>query len=123
MKFYMNPEFQRMNAIWRERLKQSGFEDLEDARGDLKHSICKNQGVYNQADIRDFFLRLDHLLAVDTQMPRIERVILTMYSAGQPIPKIVHQTRKSERTIWYVIKRYKGLIKTIDQMNDFAGFR
>lgn len=51
------------------------------------------------------------------EMPPFEREVLVLYSQGVFIKRIVKQLKCSERNVYYVIKRYKGLIKAIERMS------
>lgn len=113
---FRSPEFRLQYAEWSEKLKSSGFEDIETSRGNIKNPDIRTIAFQNQDKIRDFFLRLDQLLGVYDTMPKDERAVMELYTEGVFICEIVEKTLFSYKKCQLIIKRYQGLILAIDRM-------
>lgn len=116
MKFTKKQEFIEAQRHWDQLLKKKGFQDIEDRSGNLKGQIKPTISWQNQDLIRNFFLTLDNLLTVYTQMPAFERKVLELYTQGMRIKMIVKKTHASDRHVRNVITRYKHLCMAIQKM-------
>lgn len=115
-KFYQTQEFRELQEKWRRKLKQSGFDDLENGDFFRAHDI-RTAAWANQNDIRDFFIALDHLMTHYPEMPPFERKVMELYSRGIYVKTIVQKTRKSDKTVRNVIKRYRDLLRAIGRLH------
>lgn len=118
MKFSKMDELQMLQAQWDQILKEAGFKDIEDRRGNLKKHDTRTIAYQNQSKIREFFLKLDHLLTIYHEMPRFERQVLERYSQGYHIKQIVKETHASDRHVRNVIDRYHGLIAALMRLDN-----
>lgn len=116
MKFYESPAFKELEKVWREKLKQSKFPDIEDSKERLKNPDNRTIAYENQDKIRDFFLSIDSFIAHYPDMPKFERKVMELYSRGIFIRSIVKQLRSSDKHVRNVIKRYKGLIMAVNRL-------
>lgn len=110
MKFYETKHFFILQTEWRDKLKQQGFVDHEDAKGRLKYKDERTQAFQNGELILNFFLRLDDFLATTQDLPPVERDILTLYSEGVYHNKIAKRVGMSIRHIHNVLTHYRKII-------------
>lgn len=109
MKFYRTDEFQRLQRIWEEKLKDSKFKDIEDSKGNLKQYDRRTIAFDNRDHIYEFFCRLDAFLC-QNQLPWRHRAILMRYSRGQYLKEISESVGRGQRTVQKVIELYKEII-------------
>jgi len=112
MTFWKRDDFKALNKLWRVRLKESGFTDLEDEKGNLAVKDSRTQAFATPgATITFFALLTEYLNASKTISPR-DRIILELYSNGVYITGkngIVEQTGWSDRTIRNIITKHKAI--------------
>jgi DNA-binding NarL/FixJ family response regulator len=80
-KFYQTEKFKRLNAVWKKKLEATGFVDLEDSWGYLKHPDERTLKSQNAERIRTFFSLLDEYLLTAVLSKR-DRAILELYAQG-----------------------------------------
>lgn len=107
MKFYQTKKFQKLNRVWRSELARSGFEDIEDKRGLLKHPDSRTIAFPNREVISNFFSELGFFLGNTPDLPARDRKILELYAEGIWIQDICKRTKASDSTVRNTIKRYK----------------
>lgn len=122
MKKPRTPTLEEQNRFWKRELEKSGFDDIEDSKERLKNPDNRTIAFENRDKIRDFFLSLDALLTHYKEMPKFERQVMELYSRGIYVRTIVRTTKRSDRLVRNVIKRYKGLVMAINRLNDNADF-
>lgn len=110
VKFYETQSFQALHTEWREKLKENGFVDQEDAKGRLKYKNERTQAFQNGEMILNFFLRLDDFLRQNFELSPIERHILTLYSEGVYHNEIARRVGRSIRYIHKVLSYYRKVI-------------
>lgn len=103
-------EFMQLKSEWDEKLRDSGFKDIEDSSGRLKSYDRRTQSFGDRQSILEFFLALDHFLESKKDIPTNDRRILELYSCGVKITHISDKTRMGKTTIKETIKRYSFLI-------------
>ncbi len=112
-KFYETSAFKKINKEWRKRLKNDGFQDIEDASENLEQYDRRTIAFENRDRILEFFLKLDHYLTNTKGIPKKHRQILELYSAGTYIKGpngIIEQTGLSDKQVRNIIKKYKTII-------------
>jgi len=124
-KFYDSPEFKALDAEWKKKLADSGFEDLEDAQENLTAPNNRTVAFQNRDLILDFFVKLDHYLTNTKDKIKPEhRKILELYAKGTYVSGkngIIEQTGYSKRGIEYVIARYKKIVLDLKPDNGQEG--
>ena len=99
-----------LQAEWYAKLKEAGFKDIEDARGNLRTYDRRTIAFENREQIEEFFRRLDAYLEDHPDLPAIHRHILTRYSQGCFIKSIAQECGRHRWTVMDIIKRYKKVI-------------
>lgn len=110
MSFNSSKRFKKEDSEWRQILKDSGFEDLEDRRGNIKQPDIRTIAWIHRDEIRDFFLKLDQFMNCYPEMPIFERRVMELYSQGEYVKDIVRVVKSSDRNVRNVIKRYRNLV-------------
>lgn len=107
-----NPKelLRRLQADWYQRLRSSGFKDIEDLRGNLKSYDRRTIAFENREEIADYFRRVEHYLQNHPDLRGDHLRILTLYSQGIFIKAIAKDVGKHRCTVMEIIKRYKKLI-------------
>jgi len=101
------PELQRK---WKQRLADSGFEDIEDSKGNLKQPNQRTAGFETRDCTLEFYQLLAHYLQT-AELTRLERRILELHSKGIPAnPKIALEVFRSESYVRDVIHRHRKII-------------
>lgn len=116
--FYRSKEFKKLSQAWRKRLKEDGFEDIENAK-----NIPKQFSSHDSEETRNTFIQLDHFLYYYPDMPRQERRVMELYSNSVMVKDIMRRISRSRSTVQRIIKRYKSLLIAINRMTletDFA---
>lgn len=109
-------DFAKIKQEWDQVLTKHGFKDIEYSSGQLKNYDRRTVGFDNQQIVLNFFLRLDQFMNHYKAMPKQDRLVMSLYSEGRPIPEIVQVSKVSRRKIFYIVERYKKLVLVIDQM-------
>lgn len=110
VKFYETKGFRELHSEWRERLKEQGFVDHEDAKGRLKYKNERTQSFQNGEMILNFFLRLDEFLKHNFELSPLERDILSLYSEGIYHNEIARRVGRSVRYIHNILSYYRKVI-------------
>lgn len=103
-------DLNKLKDHWYKILKQDGFNDIEDKRQNLKQYDRRTQSFDDRQDIMDFFLRIDHYLAV-TEVSPLERKILELYTRGVYVKDIALQINRSRQTVHRIIAIYKNIVR------------
>ena len=99
-------ELEKQQALWYEKLKSSGFVDIEDHRQNLKTPETRTIAYQNQDIILAFFLKLDSYLN-EVVIDDYQRLVLELYSDGVYITQIAKKVGRSRKSIYKVINRHK----------------
>lgn len=119
MSVYDSKQFKDLDLKWKARLKESGFDDkesgdrLENRKQDSKRFRSVNQTL-------EFFLMLDCYLSTCQNMPRFERCVLSLYSKGFRITKIMKELKTNRINVKRVLERYRIIVKTILAMRTMS---
>lgn len=100
----------------------SGFDDLEDTRGNLKSPDSRTIAFQNQEQIREFFLTLDCFMTHFPEMPKFAYKVMSMYSEGIMVKDIVKASRSSDKHVRNTIKHYKLIVLAIIRMMNHTDF-
>lgn len=107
---FRQQKFRDLQSQWYEKLKESGFNDIENKKEKLKEYDRRTISFDNRDIIRDFFIRLDHFVTNSSNIPKLHRQILELYSDGRYLGEIAKQVRCSRSKIKLVVYHYKKLI-------------
>ena len=102
-------QLQALQIQWYEKLKASGFQDIEDSNGNLKQHNRRTIAFENRDRIRDFFTDLGHYIE-HHDIPPMHKQILTLYCNGSQIRQIELEVKRTRRMIHNIIKIYKDRI-------------
>jgi hypothetical protein len=103
-------DYQQLRKLWYQKLKESGFVDIEDTKGNLKDTWTRGLGFKNQRKICEFFLKLDHYLN-QNEIPLSHKQILSLYSQGIYITEIQKRLKLEKRyQVKKILKQYKTII-------------
>ena len=109
MTFWNNDDFKKLNQAWKIKLKESGFIDVEDSKGNLIQKDHRTNAFASKDATQEFFNALGEYLNTNVLSPR-DRFILELYSEGVYINGkngIIEQTGWSDRTIRNIITKHK----------------
>lgn len=96
----------KLKQMWYQRLKDEGFQDIECNDGSLKTYDRRTIAFDNRNAIMEFFLELDHYLAV-TKLNDLDSQILNLYSQGMFITDIAYALGYSRQWITKIVKKHK----------------
>lgn len=108
----------RIQAEWYEKLADEGFVDIEDKKGNLKQYDRRTIAFENREIICEFFVRLDHYLTQNPNIPEPEKSILILYSEGLYATQIQRKLKVDQWSVKRVIRNYKQIILSIFHTND-----
>lgn len=109
-KFYKTSQFVQLQSEWDEKLRQSGFVDIEDDYGMLRTPDSRTVSFKNREKIRDFFAEVGHFVSHNVDLPEREKRVLTLYAEGVYLVKIAEEIRMSLNTVKNIIYKYKRII-------------
>lgn len=105
--------FKQLNEEWRAKLRQSGFEDLENRDRDrpLINPIYKNKKIKDFEAIQEHFLQATHFIIEGEFESDVEKEIWILYSDGFSITEIMKKVKKGHGTVQYYIDKIKIRMK------------
>ena len=114
-KYYQTKEFLTLEKEWKDKLKESGFKDIENGQNQLKQ---RASNVYRQADeiTREAKIHYFELLVAHVELNKfdneIDKLVMTLKSQGKKIKEICEQLEKKgkkryRRTVRLIIRRYE----------------
>ncbi len=114
-------ELEKLKAEWDLRLKQDGFNDIEDARGNLKVHNRRTIAFDFRDDIRDYFIALDHYITrheedIASKIPNMHLQILKLHSSGMHNCEIQKVVKYGQTKIKKILRHYKKII--LNEHND-----
>lgn len=95
---------------WDQILNESGFEDIEDSKGNLKSKDRRTISFDSRNIILEFHLSLSEFLETTDKLPPLHRKILELYSCGIYIKVIAQKVECSDRWVRKIIKDYQLII-------------
>lgn len=111
MGFWKRDDFKVLNKLWKQKLKDTGFTDLEDDKGNLASKDHRTKAFANPEATIIFYTLLTEYLHSKPLSER-DRQILELYNNGIYITGkngIIEQTGWSDRTIRNVIAKHKKI--------------
>lgn len=111
MKFYEEPTFRKLNAEWRKKLSQKGFDDLEDHKENLKSFDRRTQSFDDRDQVLEFFSRLDEFLILSHDIiPKKHQRILELYAEGEKLITISQRLKVSDRWVKKIVATYRFIL-------------
>lgn len=101
----MDPKI--LQQLWQQKLKDSGFEDIEDSKGRLKQYDRRTQAFDNRDMVLEFYSRLDEFLNTCQTLDATHRRILELYSDGVHNTVIQTQIGLSRARIQQILRMYR----------------
>jgi hypothetical protein len=99
----------KLQSTWYKRLKDDGFNDIEDEKGRLKNSVIRISNVSNKYKTLKYYTAIE-LILLNCHIPEIEREILEQYTTGQFITDIAKRINRSRRYVTYIVSFYKEIV-------------
>lgn len=106
----MSKSFKQLKLEWYSKLKDNGFKDLEDSKGNLYQPNLRTITWQNKERILEFFLSVGSYLNSDTYIRGKDRVILVLWSNGRKLTEISSITGVSYSQIRVIINKHKKVI-------------
>lgn len=111
MSFYETKSFRRLNAEWREKLKESGFKDLEDAANPDRPIEPFNVRTARWEDreaVQKYFRQADDYLRLATFKTKAERRIWELHCSGLTTYQIARKLNRSEFGVRYHVNKHRN---------------
>ena len=109
MNNFKSKEFKELQTKWYKKLKDDGFNDLEDRYGNLFQHNLRTIAWRNHDAIREFFFSLDEYLNI-TIVPDRDRTVLALWSDGMYLVDITKITEIPYPTIKKIIYKYRQIV-------------
>ena len=110
MAFWDSKSFRALNKLWREKLKESDFEDIEDEKGNLSQKNHRTKAFLAKEETIEFYSILSNYIQTKTNIKPRDRQILELYLDGERIKAIAIKTEWSTRTVNNVLKLHKSIM-------------
>ena len=110
----MNPnkkQFLRLKEEWYEKLRASGFKDIETPSGLLKQQDRRTKAFDNRDMIQEFFINLEHYANTTPGIPKLHRRILKFYASGVYVKEIAKRVKLCRWSVHHIIRQYKRLFQ------------
>lgn len=112
-KFWQTEKFKHIERVWEEKLRQSGFEDIENNVGRLKQNAANSYRTSIVTVIENklrYFELLGHHLHEESFMDEVHKLVMQRRSEGVTIKNIGIEIKQ----IWGK-RSYRGTIRKIIQ--------
>lgn len=108
----VSQDLESLKKLWYDKLKNTGFVDLEDENQNLYCPNVRTIAYENQEVIREFFLRLDEYLTSNfNSIKPMHRIVLELYSSGARIKFIADQIKRSRQRVHQIIAQHRKALK------------
>ena len=121
MKYYESPSFLALQKAWYKRLKDTGFQDIEELNfgeptlkqsSENKYRGLRGKDPILKAAIEDYFRLLSEHVAEGEFDNDIERIIMQMFASGMKTCVIVRHLAQIKQprcrtTVFYVVRKYE----------------
>lgn len=102
--------YQTLKREWYNKLKETGFKDIEDNCERLKTQDRRLQNFATEttrSSVLDFFLCLDSYLNHEKDMDPLHREILELYSQGYRHTDIARKIKRTTRRVRQIIELHR----------------
>lgn len=113
-------EYERIRDVWYKKLKDSGFEDIEQPGGSINSGVPRSMN-FQEEDLRqitqDYYCMAYHFLNSYEFDSELERVIWDYHTNGlslRNIVKLLKQTKVSKASkdkVWRIVSRLENIMK------------
>lgn len=114
----MANEFEKLKKVWYQKLKESGFKDIESKNGSVGRGAPRVDNIteVQQEAIKEYYSMTRHFLTEHKFESEQDRFIWEQYSEGlsvRDISKLLKQQgiKKQKDAVWYVVKRLEKIMK------------
>jgi hypothetical protein len=101
----MIAKLKALQQFWYEKLRMSGFKDVEKKQWDKRTRIYQDR-----EQVETYYRRLQAFLVDNPDIPDLHRTTLNLYSQGTYINVIASHVRKSRWTVRRIIQKYRNQI-------------
>lgn len=109
MNQFESADFKKLKHEWYRKLKDHGFKDIEDKRGNLFVHNTRTISWKNQERIKNFYLKLDSYISNST-LPESHKQVLEMWSTGIYLVDIAKNVNKSLSYVKGIAYLYRNLV-------------
>lgn len=109
---------EKLQKIWYEKLKKSGFDDIENENGELTRGLPRvtNQAPIQIEVIQHYYSWARSFLHEHEFKSEFEKAVWELHSEGIAVRAISVELRrkgykKQKDAVWYVVKRLEQLMK------------
>lgn len=95
---------------WNEKLKTSGFVDIEDDKGRLKAHNTRTAIWASKEATEEFYSLLDGYMLANAELTRLERRILELYSHGIHFNDIAFDVYRSLAYVKNVVYKHRDRV-------------
>ena len=114
-KFWQTEKFKRIERIWEEKLRESGFIDVENGNGKLKQNAANSYRTNISQVIESkqrYFELLGHIAHEEQFRDEVERIVMQRRSEGATIKEISLELsaqghRSHRQTIRKIIQHFE----------------
>lgn len=115
-RFYQTNEFRELHVKWTHKLKESGFDDIEEDEWLVKKKSVNIYGrcakdIRESKDIREAKIRYFEALSCkcheEENFSQLDLTVMVMKSDGISIKEIAKETKIHRQTVRYIIRRYE----------------
>lgn len=109
---WSSKEFLKLKLEWYDKLKQSGFVDLENPYNEylpLKQNIRTSTNRFQDFEsVEEYYMQCRHFLNVCKTFSQSERQIWALHSEGLSIREIADQVKLAKTTVSYHILKLRN---------------
>jgi DNA-binding NarL/FixJ family response regulator len=114
--FWKTAKFQRLDAVWKKKLRQSGFVDIEDeSSSSFARPIARQLVDTQNASTRDheaiftYYTRAEQFLSAFDFPTKKHRRIWELHAQGVSVRRISHRLRVERNTVYHFICKYRRI--------------
>ncbi len=115
-RYFETEEFKRLDSEWKAKLKESGFEDLEDENENLTEAQISTQSSYAKGAA--YYEAIERIVQEYPFKRETDRVILKLHSEGMSLRKIAERLQADPNLKPLKFKGVQWVIREI--LKDFA---
>lgn len=103
-------KFKKLNESWQTKLKENGFEDIEDSKGRLKQYDRRTQAWENRDSVEEYYNLLGDYLNKMDDLQRLDRKILESHLDGLKYETIAFEVYRSVAHVKNTIHKHRKII-------------
>lgn len=110
MNSFSTKSFKKLKSEWYSKLKENGFNDLEDSKGNLTKKETRTIAWKNREMIRDFYLNVGKYLNSEADISSRDRLILYLWTNGRYQSDISNILGVSHHIIQKVVRKHTKIV-------------